>query len=56
VPERSRSRQTIIVGWLTVVVMVVIATVIVLIQSPWNDPGPRVPKAPSPYSTGPSPE
>jgi hypothetical protein len=56
VPERTRSKQTIIVGWLTVAAMLLIATVILLIQSPWNDPGPRVHKPPAPFVTGQSPE
>lgn len=56
VPERTRSKQTIAVGWLTIAVMVLIAAIILLIQSPWNDPGPRVHKPPSPFSTGHSPE
>jgi hypothetical protein len=56
VAERTRSKQTVVVGWLTVAVMVLIATIILLIQSPWDDPGPHVPKPPSPFTVGPSPQ
>jgi hypothetical protein len=55
VAERTRTRQTVVIGWLTVAVMVLIATIFLLIQSPWNDPGPHAPKPPSPFSVGPSP-
>ncbi len=45
--ERPRSRQTVIVGWLTVAAIVLIAAIFLLIQSPWNDPGPRPLHSPS---------
>jgi hypothetical protein len=40
VTERPRSRTTIIVGWVTAAVMVLIAAIFLLIASPWNDPHP----------------
>lgn len=46
--ERPRSRQTVLVGWLTVALIVLLATVILLIQSPWNDRAPHPRPAPTP--------
>lgn len=42
--ERPHSRTTVLVGWLTVATMVVIATIFLLISSPWNDPHPHLHK------------
>jgi hypothetical protein len=41
VAERPRDRTTVLIGWLTVFVMVVIATIFLVTMSPWNDPHPR---------------
>jgi hypothetical protein len=40
VAERPRSRATIVVGCLTILAMLIIATIFLLITSPWNDPHP----------------
>jgi hypothetical protein len=40
VAERPRSRATIIAGIITMVAMLIIATIFLLISSPWNDPHP----------------
>jgi ABC-type proline/glycine betaine transport system permease subunit len=41
VAERPRDRTTILIGALTIVAMAIIATIFLIITSPWNDPHPR---------------
>ena len=41
VAERPRDRTTVLIGWLTVFVMAVIATIFLVTMSPWDDPHPR---------------
>ncbi len=39
--DRPRDRTTILIGVLTIVAMAIVATIFLLITSPWNDPHPR---------------
>lgn len=50
--ERPRSRATIIAGCLTILAMLIIATIFLLITSPWNDRHPGFhKKRPHPISS-----
>jgi hypothetical protein len=41
VADRPRDRTTILIGVLTIVAMAIVATIFLVISSPWNDPHPR---------------